>query len=218
MSTQAINQNAEFASKVFSILSKEHPDPKPELNYENEMQLAIAVAMSAQTTDKKVNQITATLFKKYKDWDAFAKADLTELQNDIKGVNFHLGKAERIIKMAQKVLSDFSGSLPRTMAELVTLPGFARKSSNVVMQELWNKAEGIVVDTHITRVSNRLGLTTNQDAVKIEKDLMAIFPRNTWKVLSGSMVLHGRYVCKAIKPDCVNCSLNKICPSAFKAN
>ncbi|MBI2414825.1 endonuclease III [candidate division WWE3 bacterium] len=204
------------AKKIFTLLHRDHPNPKTELIYKNEMELSIAVALSAQTTDKKVNEITQRLFKKYTGWEDFAKASIQELQQDIRGVNFHMGKAQRLIKMAQKVISDFGGNLPREMHELITLPGFARKSSNVVMQELWGKAEGIVVDTHVTRVSNRLGLTTQQDAIKIEKELMAIFPKESWRVLSGSMVLHGRYVCKAIKPNCLGCSLNKICPSAFK--
>lgn len=206
----------ERAIEVAKLLKKEHPAPKTELVHENEMQLAIAVTLSAQTTDKKVNQITEKLFKKYKTWEDFANADLTEMQADIRGVNFHMGKAERLIKMAQKVISDFGGKLPRTLVELVTLPGVARKSANVILQEAWDLTEGIVVDTHVTRVSNRLGLTTHTDAVKIERELMALFPRESWRNISGAMVLHGRYVCKAIKPNCAGCVLNKICPSAFK--
>lgn len=205
----------ERAIEVARLLKKEHPNPKTELNHENEMQLAISVAMSAQTTDKKVNQVNEKLFKKYKTWQDFANADLKELQKDVYGVNFHRGKAERIIKMAQMVINDFDGKLPRNMIDLMKLPGVARKSSNVIMQELWDIAEGIVVDTHVTRVSNRLGLTVEQDAKKIEKDLMELLPKDTWRNISGAMVLHGRYVCTARKPKCAGCVLNKICPSAF---
>ena len=206
----------ERALEVAKLLKQEHPNPKTELNQENEMQLAVAVCLSAQTTDKKVNQVTESLFKKYKSWEDFANADLEEMQKDIHGVNFHKGKADRLIKMAQKVISDFGGKLPRTLGELITLPGIARKSANVILNEAWDLTEGIVVDTHVTRVSNRLGLTSEKDAVKIERDLMELFPKDSWRNISGAVVLHGRYVCTAAKPDCANCVLNEICPSAFK--
>ena len=206
----------ERAVQVATLLNQAYPNPKTELNHENEMQLMIAVALSAQTTDKKVNQITATLFKKHKTWEDFANANLAELQSDIRGVNFHMGKAERLIKAAKVVLSQFNGKLPKTLPELIKIPGVARKSANVILQELWDIAEGIVVDTHVTRVSNRLELTDKQDAVKIEKELMELIPREYWRNISGAMVLHGRYVCTARKPNCAECVLNKICPSAFK--
>lgn len=165
----------ERAKQVTKLLKKGHPAPKTELNHKSEMQLAVAVALSAQTTDIKVNEITEKLFKKYKSWKDFTDADLTQLQLDIRGVNFHKGKAERIIKMAQKVLEDFNGKLPRNLEDLTKLPGVARKSANVILNEAWDKAEGIVVDTHVTRVSNRLNLTSHKDAVKIEKDLYQTF-------------------------------------------
>lgn len=204
-------------AKYFSDQIKAHyPNPKTELVHENEMQLAIAVTMSAQTTDKKVNEITSTLFKKYKTWEDFANADLLQLTADIRGVNFHIGKAQRIIEMSKKVLSLYNGTLPRSMNELMTLPGVARKSANVIMQELWEITEGIVVDTHVTRVSQRLGLTSHNDAVKIEKELMEKIPAQNWRTYSGGVVLHGRYVCTARNPKCSECFLNDVCPSAFK--
>ncbi len=206
----------DLALEVAKRLKKEHPNPKTELNHTNEMELAVAVMLSAQTTDKKVNQITENLFKKYKSWDDFANADLLQLQNDIRGVNFHMGKAERLIKAGQFVTQEFGGKLPRVLSELIKIPGAARKSANVILQELWDIAEGIVVDTHVTRVSNRLGLTTEQNAVKIEKELMQLIPKEYWRNISSAMVLHGRYVCKAIKPNCAGCVLKDICPSAFK--
>lgn len=196
-------------------VAEHYPNPKTELIYANEMQLAVAVTLSAQTTDKKVNEITSTLFKKYLSWEAFASADMAELTQDIRGVNFHVGKAQRLSGMAKKVITDFDGKLPREMERLITLPGVARKSANVIMQELWGKAEGIVVDTHITRVSQRLGFTKNTDAVKIEKELMTIIPKEYWKTYSGGIVLHGRYICIARKPKCGECFLNDVCPSAF---
>lgn len=204
------------AIQIAKILKGLHPNPKTELNHENEMQLAVAVMLSAQTTDKKVNQIAQTLFKKYKSWEDFANTSQPELEKDIRGVNFHKGKAERLIKAGKVVIAEFGGKLPRTIVELTKIPGIARKSANVILQEQWNIAEGIVVDTHITRVSNRLGLTTNQDPVKIEKDLMLLLPKEYWRNFSGACVLHGRYVCVARKPKCAECALNKICPSAFK--
>jgi len=206
----------QLALEVAKLLKKEHPEPKTELVHTNEFQLAVAVMLSAQTTDKKVNQITAGLFKKYVSWQDLAGANLIELQKDIYGVNFHLGKAERLISAGKVVTAEFGGTLPHTIDQLMKIPGVARKSANVIMQELWNIAEGIVVDTHVTRVSQRLGLTTNKEPVKIEKELMALFPKDYWRNISSAMVLHGRYVCVARKPKCEVCVLNKICPSAFK--
>ncbi len=206
----------QHALEIAKLLKKQYPTPKTELVFANEMQLAVAVMLSAQTTDKKVNQITAELFKKYKTWKDFADADLVSLQKDIRGVNFHLGKAERLILAGKVVIKEFSGKLPKTISELIKIPGVARKTANVILQELWNIAEGVVVDTHVTRVSNRLGLTTNTDAVKIEKELMELLPKDYWRNFSGACVLHGRYVCVAKKPKCAECGLNKICPSAFK--
>jgi endonuclease III len=202
-----------IAIQVAKILKQTNPNPKTELIHENEMQLAVAVALSAQTTDKKVNEVTQTLFKKYKSWKDFAEADLAEMQQDIYGVNFHKGKAARLIKMGQKVLDDFGGALPQTLEELTTIPGFARKSGNVMLNEAFDRAEGIVVDTHVKRVSNRLGLTAETNPVKVEKDLMAQIPKEYWRNISGAMVLHGRYVCTARKPRCGECALSALCPS-----
>ncbi|KKS14484.1 MAG: Endonuclease III (DNA-(Apurinic or apyrimidinic site) lyase) [candidate division WWE3 bacterium GW2011_GWA1_41_8] len=203
------------ALEIAKTLNQAYPLPKTELTHINEMQLFVAVMLSAQTTDKKVNQITPTLFEKYKTWEDIANANLAELQKDIHGVNFHLGKADRMIKAAQVILRDYGGVLPKTIPELVKIPGIARKSANVIMQELWDIAEGVVVDTHVTRVSNRLGLTNHTDAVKIEQDLMRLIPKKYWRNFSGALVLHGRYVCTARKPKCSGCVLNKLCPSAF---
>ncbi len=207
----------ELAIEVAKLLQQEHPNPKTELIHENEMQLAVAVMLSAQTTDKKVNEITQkTLFKKYKTWEDFANANLDDLTKDVHGVNFHVGKAVRLKQAGEIVVTQFGGQLPRKFDDLLRIPGVARKSANVIMQELWGIAEGIVVDTHITRVSNLLGLTKEpKNAVKIEKDLMALIPKEYWRNFSSAMVLHGRYICIARKPKCEECVLNKICPSAF---
>jgi endonuclease-3 len=200
---------------ILKKLKEHYPNPETELIHSNEMQLAVAVMLSAQTTDKKVNEITQPLFKKYKTWQDFSNANLEELTQDIRGVNFHKGKADRLIKAGNLVQNEFGGQLPRTMNELVKIPGVARKTANVIMQELWGITEGIVVDTHVTRLSDRLDLSHAKNAVKIEEELMDVVPRKYWQNISGSLVLHGRYVCTAKKPKCAECFLNEICPSAF---
>ena len=202
------------AVKVAQLLKAEYPNPKTELIYKNEYELAVAVMLSAQTTDKKVNQVTARLFNKYKGWSGLANAGLSDVQKAIHGVNFHVGKGKRLVAAGKVVSSEFGGRLPRTIEELKKIPGVARKSANVIMQELWGIAEGIVVDTHITRTGQRLGFTKNNDAIKIEKELMGLIPKEYWRNYSGAMVLHGRYVCVARKPKCGECVLNKVCPSA----
>lgn len=204
----------ELAIEVSNRFKKEYPSPVTELTHEDEYQLAVAVMLSAQTTDKKVNQVTPNLFKRYPDWQALALADLVELQGLIRAVNFHKGKAERLIRAGQLLTQKFGGVLPKKMIELLEIPGVARKSANVIMQELWDIAEGIVVDTHVTRVSNKLGLTKNQDAKKIEQDLMEVVPKDYWRNFSGACVLHGRYVCIARRPKCEICILRDICPSS----
>ena len=209
-------KETDFAEEVAKILKKAYPEPKTELFHNNEYQLAVAVMLSAQTTDKKVNQVTPELFKRYPNWEALANANVSEVGQLIRQVNFYKGKAERLVKAGQVVTAEFGGTLPKTIEELTKIPGIARKSANVIMRELWGIAEGIVVDTHVSRVSNRLGLTKENDPKKIEKDLMKSIPKKYWRNFSGSAVLHGRYVCIARKPKCQDCVLNDICPSAFK--
>lgn len=204
------------AEKIAKILQESNPNPKTELEHKNDYELAVAVMLSAQTTDKKVNQVTPKLFKKYGDWEKLANANPTEVGEIIRQVNFYKGKAERLVKAAQLVVSNFDSKLPRTMDELIKIPGIARKSANVIMQEAWGITEGIVVDTHVSRVSQRLGLTKENYPKKIEKDLMNQLPKSYWRNFSGNVVLHGRYICIARKPKCDECILNKICPSAFK--
>lgn len=202
--------------EIAKRLEKYNDSPETELTHSNVRELLIAVCLSAQTTDKKVNQVTPALFEKYKNWEELAEANLEDVQNLIRQVNFYKGKAQRLISAARYILDNFGGEVPKTIEDLVKIPGVARKSANVILNEAFNMAEGIVVDTHVRRVSNRLGLTTNQDPKKIEKDLMEILPKSYWRNFSGNVVLHGRYTCKAQKPACDKCVLNDICPSAFK--
>ena len=204
-----------LALKIAKRLKRHYPNPKTELNFTGELQLVVAVILSAQTTDVKVNEITSTLFEKYSSWKDFADADLSVLQEDIYGVNFHKTKARRLMEIAKKVLKDFNGHLPRDIGKLTDFPGIARKSANVILQELWGITQGIVVDTHVKRVSNRLGLVDTTNPKKIESELMEILPQKYWKNYSRAVVLHGRYVCKARKPKCSECFLKDICPSAF---
>ena len=210
-----IENKKEHALEVAKRLKEEHPKPVTELNFESEMQLVIAVMLSAQTTDVKVNEVTESLFKKYKSWEDFAQASKEQLQEDIYGVNFHKNKAKYIKGTSEKILEDFNGKVPQNIKDLVKLPGIARKSANVILQEVWDIAEGIVVDTHVKRVSNRLGLVDSQKPKKIEKELMKLLPKKFWRNYSGAVVLHGRYVCKARSPNCEECFLSDICPSAF---
>jgi len=209
-----IQQKTKIATEVAKRFEEQLPNPRTELDHENEYQLAVAVALSAQTTDKKVNEITPGLFSKYPSWESLSKADLEDVTETIRGVNFHKGKAQRLIKAGILVTEKFNGKLPKDINQLQEIPGIARKSANVILQELWGIAVGIVVDTHVTRVSNRLGLTDEKDAKKIEKDLMQVLPKEYWLNFSGSCVLHGRYTCVARKPKCSECFLKDICKSA----
>lgn len=204
----------EKALEIAKRLKKEYPEPKTELVHKNDYELAVSVILSAQTTDKKVNQVTPELFKKYPNWLKLSNADLKDVQKLIREVNFYKGKSDRLIKAGKMVTAEFDGELPRDMDSLMKIPGIARKSANVIMQEAWGIAKGIVVDTHVRRVSNRLGLTKEKDPKKIEKDLMKIIPKSYWRNFSGSTVLHGRYVCTARKPKCEECTLSDICPSS----
>jgi len=209
-------ENNERLIEVASRMENNNPTPHIELNYTNERELFIAVCLSAQTTDKKVNQVTTPLFEKYPSWASLAEASLEELQSMIRAVNFHKGKAQRLILASKFILEKFQGQLPRSLDELILIPGVARKSANVILNEAFNTAEAIVVDTHVVRLSNRLGFTTNKDPKKIEKELMQMLPKNFWRNFSANLVLHGRYVCKARKPACELCMFKDICPSAFK--
>jgi endonuclease III len=202
-------------AEVIPRLKKEYPDARTELNWTTPLELLVATILSAQTTDVRVNQVTEELFEKYRTAADYAGADPGELEEDIRPTGFYRNKARAIRGMARSLLEEHGGEVPRTMPELVALPGVGRKTANVVLGNAFGVDEGIVVDTHVRRVSNRLGLTTNQDPEKIEQDLMKVVPREDWTILSHLLIFHGRRVCKARKPDCPNCVLNDICPSAY---
>ncbi|MGH3147399.1 MAG: endonuclease III [Rubrobacter sp.] len=201
-------------SEVIPRLKAEYPDANTELDWTNPLELLVATILSAQTTDVTVNAVAKTLFEKYRTAADYAGVDPGELEEDIRPTGFYRNKARSLQGMARALVEDHGGEVPSTMAELVALPGVGRKTANVVLGNAFGTDEGIVVDTHVRRVSNRLGLTDKQDPEKIERDLMRAVPREDWTVFSHLLILHGRRVCKARKPDCPNCVLNDICPSA----
>ena len=203
------------ASTIIRLLEKEYPQAKIALKYNNPLELLVATILSAQCTDERVNKVTATLFKKYRSAKDHADADLKELELDIRPTGFYRNKAKNIKQTGQILTDRFNSQVPKTMEEMLQLPGVARKTANIVLQNAYGIIEGIAVDTHVRRVSKRLGLTDNEDQDKIEKDLMRIIPKNEWMRITDLLIFLGRNVCVAKKPHCEACVLNKICPSAF---
>jgi endonuclease-3 len=202
----------QHAATVAKILGKEFPQARCELDFQTPLQLLIAVILSAQCTDVRVNQVTKSLFHKYPDAAAYAQASLKELERDIQSTGFYHNKAKSIQSCSQALLERYEGDVPEDMEKLVELPGIGRKTANVVLGTAYGIASGIVVDTHVTRVSQRLGLTEEKNPEKIEQDLLGQFPQKEWIALSHRLVHLGRYVCTARKPKCDVCPLGKICP------
>lgn len=200
--------------KIVTLLKKNYPGADCSLDFRTPHQLLVATILSAQCTDERVNIVTKDLFKKYKKPRDYADADILELEEDIRSTGFFRNKAKSIKESAAVIENHYRGQMPDTMADLVKLPGVGRKTASVILGTAFKKAEGIVVDTHVMRLSQRLGLTKNSDAVKIEKDLMEILPKADWIIFSHLMISHGRAVCKARKPDCAACVLAELCPSA----
>jgi endonuclease III len=209
-----VNPSAAPAPEVVARLKSEYPDARTELDWTNPLELLVATMLSAQTTDVQVNRVTQSLFAKYRAAEDYAGADPDELEVDIRPTGFYRNKARSLRNMAGALVEEHEGEVPRTMQELVALPGVGRKTANVVLGNAFGVDEGIVVDTHVRRVSGRLGLTQNRDPAKIEQDLIKVVPEQDWTVFSHLLILHGRRTCKARKPDCPNCVLNDICPSA----
>src|SRR5665213_2418227 len=217
MNSAKMQERKKRAAKIVAYLKKAYPKPKTELKYKTPFQLLVAVVLSAQTTDKQVNKVTATLFKKYKSPDDFGRANPKTFEKEISSVSFFRNKAKAIIAAAKQVRDDFGGKLPRTVDELVTLPGVAYKTANVVLGELYEIWEGIATDTHVKRFAKRFDLTDQEDLTKISKELEALVPKKDWKFVNNGLVLHGRYVCPA-RPhaDCVTHPLTKLWPEAAK--
>jgi endonuclease-3 len=206
------------ALKVIELLEREHSDAKIALHYTNPLELLVATILSAQCTDERVNMVTKTLFKKYTKAEDYANADLKELEQDIKSTGFYRNKAKNLKKCCQLLVEKYNSQVPKTMEELMELPGVARKTANIVLTNAFGIVEGVAVDTHVRRLAQRLGLSGNNDPSKIEKDLMRIVPKDKWMRITDLLIFHGRRVCTAKKPNCAACMLNKFCPSAFSFN
>lgn len=205
----------EFAGLVVSRLRQAYPDADCALHFATPLQLLVATILSAQCTDVRVNMVTPALFARYPDARAFARADRADLEALIRSTGFYRNKARHIQLACQKIMADFAGQVPDTMEELVSLPGVARKTANVVLGVAYGKAEGVVVDTHVKRIARLLGLTRQNTPDRIEIDLVSRLPQEDWIDFSHMVILHGRAVCKARRPQCTACSMNDICPSAL---
>ncbi|HEY8430369.1 MAG TPA: endonuclease III [Sandaracinaceae bacterium] len=202
------------ARDVRTRLARAIPEPVVELDHQNAWQLLVATILSAQSTDKKINEVTPVLFARWPTPKALGEADPAEVEAVVKPTGFYRNKAKAIIGASRAVAERFGGEVPRTMEEITTLPGVARKTGNVVLGSAYGIPSGIVVDTHVTRVARRLELTIHDDPEKIEAELMQLFPERDWIAMGHRLVLHGRYVCKAKKPRCERCPLNEICAAS----
>ncbi len=203
--------------QIITILSEKYPEPKCALEHMTPWELLVATILSAQCTDKRVNMITPALFKKFPTIESFAKADIKELEKDIHSAGFYHNKAKNIINCATELLNQYNGVLPQSIDELTKLPGVGRKTANVLLGNAFGKNEGIVVDTHVSRLSQKIGLTQNSDPEKIEKDLMKIVEKKYWTDFSHWLILHGRETCVARRPKCENCIISAQCDS-YKTN
>ncbi|MCP4166114.1 MAG: endonuclease III [Chloroflexi bacterium] len=200
--------------EIIRRLRREHPDACCALVHDNAYELLVATVLSAQCTDERVNKVTPQLFSRYPDARTMAEADRSDIEAAIRSTGFYRNKAKHIQEASQIIAYDYAGEVPADMDQLTQLPGVARKTANVVLGVAYDIADGVVVDTHVKRLSNRLGLTENSNPNKIEVDLMALVPREDWIDISHLLIFHGRRVCNARRPDCPNCVLNDICPSA----
>jgi endonuclease-3 len=201
--------------KIIELLEKQYPNAKTALNYTSPLEILVATMLSAQTTDVQVNTVTQTLFKKYLTPQDYANADIKELEKDIHSTGFYHNKARNLQNCCRLLVEKFHSQVPKTMEELIELPGVARKTANIVLYNAYGTIAGIAVDTHVRRLSERLGLTQQKDQDKIEQELMQLTPKEKWMKLTDFLIFHGRKVCSAKKPQCQICILNKICPSAF---
>jgi endonuclease-3 len=199
---------------IIERLRAAYPDAHCSLNYSTPLELLAATILSAQCTDERVNRVTETLFRKYRSAADFAAADIAELEQDVRPTGFFRNKAKSLQGMGEAIVQRFDGEVPRTMQELLTLPGVARKTANVVLGNAFGDAPGVVVDTHVTRLAARLGLSHAPTAEKIERDLMPLVPRNEYVMFPHLMICHGRAVCKARTPQCAECVLRDVCPQA----
>ena len=205
----------EHASRVVDILFQEYPDAEISLKYSDEFELLVAVILSAQCTDERVNKVTEVLFKKYRTIEDYANSSAKEFSKDIASVTFFNQKARWIVSTARRIIEIHDGEVPGTMEELLGLPGVGRKTANVVLQHAYGETEGIVVDTHVMRLSRRMGLVEKKNRDAIEMELMKIIPKEKWRRYTHLMIAHGRAICKARSPKCDLCPMGEICPSSW---
>jgi endonuclease-3 len=203
------------ARKIIARLKREYPDATCALHHSNALELVVATILSAQCTDARVNMVTPQLFAKYRTAAAYAAADPSVLEKEIQSTGFFRNKTKSIIGMAQALVERHGGEVPQTMEELTALPGVGRKTANVILGTWFKKNEGVVVDTHVHRLTKLLGLTRLDDPVKIEQELMQIVPRDDWTWFSHTLILHGRAICIARRPKCAECVINRLCPSSL---
>lgn len=211
MPARAAGTDPKRVAAILAKLDEAYPNATCELNHKNAFELLIATILSAQCTDVRVNQVTETLFKKYPDAKAFAYANPSELEQEIRPTGFFRNKTKSVMGASKGILENFGGEVPRTMEEILTLPGVARKTGNVVLGTAYGIPSGIVVDTHVQRIANRLDLTHNEDPKKIELDLMQVIPKEKWIQFSHQIIWHGRRVCQARKPKCLECNMESLC-------
>ena len=217
MQHESIDAKVARLKKILGALQKTYPDAHCELNYSNPLELLVATILSAQCTDKRVNLVTAELFKKYRTAADYANASPAELEQAIKTTGFFRNKTRNIQACCRILVERHGGRVPKTMEDLTRLGGVGRKTANVVLGNAFDINEGVVVDTHVTRLAQRFGLTKQKDPVKIEQELMTLVPRQQWTLFSHWLIWHGRRRCSARSPDCPNCEIRKLCPSAGKA-
>lgn len=208
-------EKKERTEQIIKLLKRAYPDAHCALNHRNAFQLLIATILSAQCTDERVNIVTADLFRKYRKPEDYLKVPAGELQQDIRTTGFFRNKTKSIQGASKMLVEEFDSEVPRTMEELLQLPGVARKTANVVLGVAYGIAAGVVVDTHVSRLSNRLGLTKQKDAVKIENDLLDLVPKKDWIIFAHLLIFHGRRICKARRPLCEECVVEKLCPSSM---
>ena len=211
----ASTEEKQRTKQIIARLKKAYPDARCSLNYSNPLELLVATILSAQCTDERVNLVTAGLFRKYRKAEDFAGVEPAELEQDIRSTGFYRNKAKAIQGACRLIVERFGGRVPAALDELLELPGVARKTANVVLGNAFGTAAGVVVDTHVGRLSQRLGLTAHEQPEKIERDLMALVPQKDWVNFAHLMIYHGRAVCKARKPECERCTLEDLCPSSL---
>jgi endonuclease III len=215
MLTPIPNDQKQKMKQLLRLLKKAYPDAHCALNHSNPLELLIATILSAQCTDDRVNIVTANLFRKYRTADDYARAEYVELERDLSSINFFRNKTKNIQATCEILRDKYNGAVPQTMPELIALPGVARKTANVVLGNAYGIASGVVVDTHVSRLSQRLGLTTHEAPEKIEQDLILMTPKKEWIDLPHLLISHGRAVCQARKPQCEICPIETLCPSSL---